>query len=130
MAVNLIGLKAMNTVVSHHPVTEAAIHKEAEQVHARAEANLAAARASGVEKISGPEHVTTISVSHGEVDSFVNMDGTDPMAIEFGHFPSGFFNPERYGRITKSPSGHFILSRAAGLLGSHGISSGRKRGKR
>ena len=64
------------------------------------------------------------------VDGFVEMKGTDPMAIEFGHFPSGYFAPEKYGKVTKPPHGLYILSRAAGIGGATGIASGRKRGKR
>jgi hypothetical protein len=128
--VRLIGEKAMNTVVSHLPGVVGAVREERDEVATRAEGNLAAARASGTEKISGPEHVTRITTTDGEVDAFVNMEGTDPMAIEFGHFPSGFFDPETYGRVTKAPHGLYILTRAAGLGGATGISSGKKRGKR
>lgn len=55
------------------------------------------------------------------IDSFFCLDGkesgsTSAMSIEFGHLPSGYFAPERYGRKTKAPEGHYILHRAAGLF--------------
>lgn len=65
------------------------------------------------------EHETSVSTSYGGVDGFINLNGTahtSAKSIEFGHLPSGFFAPERYGRKTKAPEGHYILHRAAGLL--------------
>lgn len=105
----------MNYVVSHLDEVRAGVKKEAEKIGEKAKANLAAARASTTHtKISGPSHITAISVTEDEVDSLVNMDGEDPMAIEFGHAPSGYFAPGSYGKVTKAPHGLYILTRAAG----------------
>lgn len=118
--VRLIGQKAMNHVVSHLGEVHAAVDAENDKVHSRAEANLAAARASTRwHKILGPEHLTRVTKSEGDVDAFTNLEAPNPMAIEFGHAPSGVFGPGgRYAHVkTKAPEGLYILSRAAGLTG-------------
>jgi hypothetical protein len=110
----------MNQVVSHLGEVKSAVSNEAEKVGNKAEANLSTARASTHwHKILGPEHLTRTSVSHGDVDSFANLEAPNAMAIEFGHAPSGVFGPGgRYAHIkTKAPEGLYILSRAAGLAG-------------
>jgi hypothetical protein len=120
--VQLIGRKALNRIVAHLPECKDGVHKEAKQIGRRAEANLAAARGSTHwHKIHGPSHTTRISVSQGEVDSFVNMDGEDPMAIEFGHAPSGVFGKGgEFGHLeTKAPHGLYILTSAAGTGDLH-----------
>lgn len=116
MAVHLIGQKAMNTVVSHHSETHAAIHKETGELETRAKANLDGARSSTRwHKIFGPGHLTDVTKSFGDVDGFVNLEAPNPMAIEFGHAPSGVFGPDgSLGHIhTKAPDGLYILTRAA-----------------
>lgn len=115
----LIGKKAMNIVASHHEDTKAAIHKEVQERGAAAEANLAEARGSTRwHKIFGPGHLTQTSTSFGGVDGFINLEAPNPMAIEYGHSPSGVFGPDgSLGHIhTKAPDGLYILNRAAGLL--------------
>ncbi|AXH48797.1 hypothetical protein SEA_STEAMY_22 [Mycobacterium phage Steamy] len=120
-----------NSAAAHHVDTRRAIRKEAQEGGRRSEARLASARASSDHtKIYGPSHQTKVTVTHGVLDSFINLEGTDPMAIEFGHFPSGYFAPERFGRMTKSPSGLYIITLGSGAGGSMAVSSGRKRGKR
>ncbi|QFG11535.1 hypothetical protein PBI_BOGOSYJAY_22 [Mycobacterium phage BogosyJay] len=121
-----------NSAAAHHKDTRKAVKKAAREGGARSEARLAAARASTEHtKISGPVHQTEVTVNHNHpTDSFICLDGTDPMAIEFGHFPSGYFAPEKFGRITKAPAGLYIITIGSGAGGSHSISSGRKRGKR
>lgn len=114
--VNLIGQKAMNIVVSHHEDTNAAIHKETGELEIRAKANLSEARSSTRwHKIHGPDHLTQVTKSFGDVDGFVNLEAPNPMAIEFGHSPSGVFGPGgSLGHIkTKAPDGLYILTRAA-----------------
>jgi hypothetical protein len=116
----LIGPKAMNLVVSHLPEVKDAVSDKAKEVGRRAQANLAEARSSTRwHKIYGPDHLTHVSVTHGEVDSFANLDAPNAMAIEFGHQPSGVFGPGgSLGHLdTKAPDGLYILSRAAGLTG-------------
>jgi hypothetical protein len=120
-----------NRAAAHHVDTIAAVRREAKEGGRRSQARLDAARAaSDHEKIFGPSHLTKVTVTHGDIDSYINLEGTDPMAIEFGHFPSGYFAPERYGRITKAPSGLYIITIGSGAGGSMSVSSGRKRGKR
>lgn len=116
--VQLIGQKAMNLVVSHLDEVRDAVWDEAKQVERRAKANLAQARATTQwHKIYGPDHLTRVSASRGDVDSFANLEAPSPMAIEFGHQPSGVFGPGgRYGHIeTKAPEGLYILTKAARL---------------
>lgn len=110
----LIGLKAMNLVVSHLDEVKNEVHKKAEEVGERASANLEEARSSTEwHKIHGPDHLTKTSVTKGDVDSFVNLEAPNAMAIEFGHAPSGVFA----GTDTRSPRGLYILGKAAGLAG-------------
>lgn len=118
--VRLIGQKAMNHVVSHLGEVKSAVSDEADEVGDKAKARLAQARASTHwHKIHGPDHLTRVTVSHGDVDSFANLEAPNAMAIEFGHQPSGVFGPGgALGHIdTKAPEGLYILSGAAGLTG-------------
>jgi hypothetical protein len=115
MGVQLIGETAMHQVISHLEGVKHAVHDEAKTLSRKAEANLREARSSTRwYKILGPGHLTSISVSQGDVDSFVNLNAPNPLAIEFGHAPSGVFGPGgRYGHIkTKAPEGLYILTRA------------------
>lgn len=108
----LIGKKALHSVVSHIEGVRSAVHDEAKDVGRKADANLAHARSSTHwHKIHGPSHLTQVTVSQGEVDSFANLEAPNAMAIEFGHEPSGYFA----GTDTKAPEGLYILSHAAGL---------------
>ena len=116
--VYLIGNRAMNHVVSHLPEVVQAVSDENDKVYDRAKANLAAARASTQwHKIYGPDHLTRVTKSHGDIDSFTNLEAPNPMAIEFGHQPSGVFGPGgKYGHIqTKAPEGLYIITKAARL---------------
>lgn len=112
--VQLIGLHAMNQVVSHLDEVKEEVHNKAKEVGELASANLEAARASTHwHKIHGPDGLTKTSVTKGDVDSFVNLEAPNAMAIEFGHDPSGFFA----GTDTRPPRGLYILGKAAGLAG-------------
>lgn len=116
--VQLISAKAMNIVVSHQEGVRAAVKNEADSVAQAAKAELAHVRGSTRwHKIFGPSHLTSVSSSQGEVDAFANLHAPNPMAIEFGHSPSGVFGPGgRYGYIrTKAPDGLYILHKAAGF---------------
>lgn len=113
----LMSEKALNQVVSHMDGVRGAVHDEAKEGGRKSQAILARIRASTPhEKISGPAHITEVSVTQGDVDSFINLDGDNPMSTEFGHSPSGYFDPERYGRVTKAPEGLYIISRGSGLI--------------
>lgn len=114
----LISNKAMNLVVSHLSEVKHAVRNEADSVADAARANLAEVRGTTRwYKIYGPDHLTTVDSSHGEVDAFANLNAPNPMAIEFGHQPSGVFGPDgQYGHIkTKAPEGLYILHKAAGF---------------
>lgn len=118
--VQLIGKKAMNLVVSHNHEVVKAVRDENDEVYRRAKANLAQARSSSHwEKIHGPDHLTKVTKSEGDVDGFTNLEAPNPMAIEFGHAPSGVFGPGgSLGHLeTKAPHGLYIITRAARLGG-------------
>lgn len=104
--------KGLNTVIAHMDGVRDAVHDEAKERGRKTKARLAEARASTRwHKIYGPDHLTDVSVTRGAVDSFVNLDAPNPMAIEYGHAPSGVFE----GTDTKSPEGLYILTRGVGL---------------
>ena len=137
MTIRLRSPAFVNGAAARHVDTQRALDRTANLVHSRAESNLAQARASTAhEKISGPRHVTTITKGkapgkYGNLDRMVAMEGTNPWAIEFGHGPSGFFAPGRYGKVTKAPQGLYILTRASFRASTHVTpASGRKVGKR
>lgn len=110
----LIGLRAMNLVVSHLDGVKQEVHSEAKKVGERASAALTEARATTEwHKIHGPDHLTRVVVEQGEVDSFVTLEAPNAMAIEFGHAPSGVFA----GTDTRPPRGLYILGKSSGLAG-------------
>lgn len=122
--VNLIGEHAMRSVVAHQGEVHDKLKETASEVEARANAGLAAARGTtSHRKIDQARaHETTIGTSeaeghYGSIDYEVYMEGDNPMAEEFGHAPSGYFDPEKYGKVTKAPHGLYILTRASGGLG-------------
>ncbi|MGZ3380401.1 MAG: DUF5403 family protein [Isosphaeraceae bacterium] len=137
----LIGEKAMNGIVAHLDEVESAVHREAEEIGERAKANLEAARGTThwhkIHPETSPPHQTSVKVEKGTdpahtEDSFVFLEGLNPMAIEFGHAPSGVFGPGgELGHLqTKAPHGLYILTGAAGLDRLAHVSSGFERGKR
>lgn len=140
--VYLIGQKALNGIVAHLEGVEDAVHDQAKTVGRRAKANLAEARGSTrwhkIHPETSPPHVTDVAVEQGidpahTEDSFVILEGLDPMATEFGHAPSGVFGPGgELGHLqTKAPHGLYILTRAAGTGDVNFVpAAGRKRGKR
>lgn len=95
--------KALNLVVSHIGGVKAEVAEQAAKT-----AGLAEARLAGHHK-SGRAEVT---VTHGEVDSFVNLDDPAALSIEFGHMVKGKFeNPDK----PKYVPGLYIITGAAGL---------------
>ena len=123
--VEIYGEKLCNWAASHHVETQNALRKAAREVEGRARGNLATARATtGWHKLSGPDHLTRVTSGRDNVDHFVILEAPNPMAIEFGHFPSGAFDPEVYGKMTKAPHGLYILTAAAYLGKSTSVSSG------
>lgn len=139
----LYGPKLINGAAAHHPETQAAVLAVAKGIETRAGANLAQSRANDITRIDGMDGQHEITRErgtneYGDVDWLVNLEGPGAMAIEFGHAPSGHFDPDTYGKVTKAPQGLYILSGAAGFGqktlipgGRKGKSyKGRKRGKR
>ena len=119
--------KGLNAIIAHMPGVRDEVHDEAKDIGRKAEGNLAAARAStGWHKIHGPDHLTRVTVTQGEVDSFANLEAPSPESIEFGHAPSGVFE----GTDTRAPHGLYILTGAAGFGRLAHASSGMQRGKR
>ena len=111
----------LEKLVAYKKGVKASIHRETEERALTATGLLKEVRGTTPhQKIDDEhDHETQITTQYGGVDGFFSMDGTpytSAKSIEFGHNPSGFFAPERYGRITKAPEGHYILHRAAGLL--------------
>lgn len=98
----LIGLKAMNQVVSHLDEVRNDVKD-----HAKAVGEVATGRLAGHEKTG--EH--KITVTHGEVDSFVNLEGVHPESVEFGHWVEGKYKSDP----PKFAQGLYILTLAAGL---------------
>jgi hypothetical protein len=126
------GNRVCNFAASHHVDTQREMTRIAKRIEARASGNLARARASGHVKLDRTRaHMTEIDASrgvgkYGYVDRLILMSGDNPMAIEFGHAPSGYFDPDKYGSVTKAPMGLYILSRAAWLDSKAVIPGGRK----
>lgn len=99
---------------------KAAVRAEAQKVETKAEINLVSARANTTHTRIEQDraHETEIKMEKAPdrtADYLVSMYGVNPMAIEYGHYPSGYFDPDKYKSITKSPSGLYILNRAAGF---------------
>lgn len=112
MATIYYSRKGLNTVIAHMDGVKDAVHDAAKDGGRKADARLSAARASTRwHKIYGPDHLTKVTVSRGEVDSFVNLEAPSPESIEYGHSPSGVFE----GTDTKSPEGLYILTKGVGL---------------
>lgn len=113
----LIGEKALNTVVAHIDGVHDALRDQAIETEAIAKRRLESARATTEwVKLADPDHLTEINVTEGDIDFFVNMEGykQGPMAIEFGHAPSGIFGPGgKFGHVkTKAPYGLYIMTGA------------------
>lgn len=102
--VQLIGQKAMNHVVSHLGEVKGAVSDKAQNVGQVAEARLAAHHDTGHAKVT---------VTHGDVDSFVNLEDEAALSIEFGHMVKGKFETD----TPKKVPGLYIITGAAGLAG-------------
>ena len=101
MAVIMNGWTPINRTVSHLPGVRAAVYGEAVKIAAKAEQRLSAHRKPDDDTSS------SVDVSRGTVDSFVNLDddGGGAMGIEFGYRAEN-------GRIVH---GLHIVTGAAGL---------------
>ena len=102
------------------------VRRGAKEVGVRAEVLLDEARATTPHEKLGPDVVTNPQPSNltkitvdpafdWPSDWFVSMWApapSNPVAIEYGHMPSGFFK----NKPSKAPEGLYILHRAAGLI--------------
>jgi hypothetical protein len=112
-------------LVSTVPGIRAAVKEEAKEVETRAETNLRAARLATTHTRIEPIHRKAeikLEPTPGP-DFLVSMYAPNPMALEYGHYPSGYFDPLKYKSITKSPSGLYILNRAAGFPAQNVVSA-------
>lgn len=101
--VKLIGWTAMNRVISHEEGVKAAVHQRAATIAGKAEAKLLRHRDTGAAKVT---------VTKGDVDSFVNLEDKAALSIEFGHWVRGKYETHE----PKYVPGLYILTGAAGLL--------------
>lgn len=98
--VQLYSKKVVHTIVAHE--VHSAINDQAKEVSKVAEARLAAHRKTGSHEIT---------VTEGEVDSFVNLDGPSPESVEFGHWVEGKYKTDP----PKFAQGLYILTGSADL---------------
>jgi hypothetical protein len=104
-----------NDIVLSLPGVKRSVREGADDIEGNAEAILRAVRATTPhKKMAGPDRLTYISkepAKDSTTDWFVSLNAPNPIAIEYGHQPSGFFA----GTDTKAPDGLYILHKAAGL---------------
>lgn len=115
MAELYYGKSLLDRIVAHIDGVRDSVKHEAEVVEGRAKGYLEAARAGthwyNIDDPASTGSRAEVTITHGDVDSFVNLEGPNPMAIEFGHEPSGYFA----NTPTRPPHGHYILTHATGL---------------
>jgi len=105
--VNLISDRAMNRVISHMPEVRQAVRDWAEEAKGRAEERLAPHHKSGE---------VEVTLSHGETDSFVNLEGASQealLSIEFGHWVRGRYESKDHPR--KVVGLHILTSELMGV---------------
>lgn len=100
--VDLISQVAMNQVISHLDGVVMSVRSQAQKIGSKAKAKLAAHRDEGDAKIT---------ITHGDVDSFVNLEDKAALSIEFGHWQ--YINGQPTGKYTP---GLYIITGAAGLF--------------
>jgi hypothetical protein len=103
MAELYYGQKTFNQIVSHLDETNNAIRAKADEVGGVAKGRLAAHRDTGD---------ASVSITHGDVDSFVNLDDSAALSIEFGHWVKGKYEDPEHPKFVP---GLFIITAAAGL---------------
>ena len=117
----LLPARTMNGLVANMDEVQREVEGKAKDLHRTSEALLITARAttthSKIDPETSPPHMTKVlleraSGEYGHVDYEVILEGLNPMAIEYGHAPSGKFA----GTPTKSPRGLYILNGAASLM--------------
>lgn len=110
-----------NEAAARHRETRRAVRRENRMVEGRARANLAAANDTSRVTAKGyfPAFIDT---AEHDVDCFTMLVAPNAMALEFGHSPSGYFDPAGPylpGNNSKAPEPEYILIRAA--YGGHTI---------
>ena len=95
--------KALNEVVSHLEGVRDEVHDHAKDVGHTAQGRMSGHHRSG-------EHEVT--VTRGEVDSFVNLVGPAPESVEFGHWVKGKFEKKDEPKYVP---GLYIITGAAEL---------------
>lgn len=106
MAYKLVSPFSMHRIVSHKHTVKSSVHDKAEEVGGAAKSKLADHHKTGDHKVS---------VTRGEVDSFVNLSGTAPLSVEFGHWYRS--EPDESGMYKiKYVKGLYIITGAAGLV--------------
>lgn len=102
-------------VVLSLPGVKRSVREAADDIEGDAEAILFTIRATTThKKIVGPDGLVSISkepAKDNNTDWFVSLHAPNPVALEYGHEPSGIFA----GTDTHAPDGLYILHRAAGL---------------
>jgi hypothetical protein len=105
-----------NKVVANLPGVKDAVHDEAKSAYRSTVGVLEEVRATTPHhKIFGPGNLTYIKLTpdtSSTTDWFVHLCAPNPIAIEYGHEPSGVFG----GTDTKSPDGLYILHQGTGLI--------------
>lgn len=101
-----------NKAAAYHVDTRRRVRQENRRLYDRARRNLNQANSTHRITLDGyfPAYIET--AEHGP-DCFTILNAPNAMALEFGHAPSGFFAPERFGKETKAPFPTFILTQAA-----------------
>lgn len=99
MAVEMLPDAQVNKIVAHLPAVRQAVRAAADKIKVKAEIRL--------EPHHTPARESSISVTYGTVDAFVNLDDEAARNIEFGHF---------HNFSGKWVEGLYIVRGAAGLL--------------
>lgn len=106
-----------NDVAAHHVDTRAAVKRQNEKVSKAATENLAATKHTPrIAKAKDPADAyfpARIETEEHDVDFYTILHAPNAFALEFGHAPSGFFDPDKGRGPTKPPAAEYILTRAA-----------------
>ena len=120
-------------LVKNIPGIEREVKQAAREVEIKAETNLRSARAATTHKRIQKSRVKTEvkleKAPDRKADWLISLYASNPMALEYGHYPSGYFDPIKYKSITKSPSGLYILNRAAGFPAQNLVSAPTRKGQ-
>ena len=114
-----------NDTVMDLPGVRFAVKDEAEEIGRTADGIVSEVRATTphykIVPETSPPHMTHVTVEPAldrPIDWFGCLWALNPVALEYGHRPSGVFGPGgRYSHVkTQAPEGLYILHRAAHLI--------------